>query len=315
MSEGTTIPDIDEAMDMELGAEEDADISKVPERIRLILFFLGEGLVIIGGLVLYLSLERNILEGIWLGIGLILSAVIFCVVPIVALELKKYKYAAEILALDSQTQMQDYDWWQQIDVEDYELVMIPQYTLDGEMIRWNEEELDESIAHLKQCVTRVGGKSLLNPTVLDKIVDLRIKEIVADDQDYNVIQRLFCWLFRIKPQVIAKDFSKLAEDWISWTMDQWGMTINNRVGIFGVGYEDYINRHGEIVFAQTEKLQTIGRDEKEDIGKSEEIPCGTQAWEIREIRSYETKAKEEKSIKSRAKRRIEAIFNRADSSG
>ena len=313
MSEGTTIPNIDEAMDMELGAEEDADISKVPERIRLILFFVGEGLVIIGAILLYLSLERNIPEGIALGIGLILSAVVFCVVPIVALELRKYKYAAEILALDSQTQMQDYDWWEQIDVEDYEIVMIPQYTLDGEMIQWNEEELAESIAHLKQCVTRVGGKSLLNPTVLDKIVDSRLKEIVADDQDYNVFQRFFCWLFRIKPQVVAKDFSKLAEDWLSWTMDRGGMTIRNRIGLFSMGYDEYTDINGEILVAQTERLQTIRKDEEEDIGRSEEIPCGTQAWEIREIRSYETKAREEQKFINRAKRKIRTIIERPDS--
>jgi hypothetical protein len=302
-------------MDMELGAEDDADTSKVPERIRLILFFVGEGLVIIGGILLYLSLERNIPEGIALGIGLILSAVVFCVVPIVALELRKYKYAAEILALDSQTQMQDYDWWEQIDVEDYELIMIPQYTLAGEMIQWNEEELEESIAHLKQCVTRVGGKSLLNPTVLDKIVDSRIREIIADDQEYNVIQRFFCWLFRINPQVIAKDYCKLAEDWISFTMDRGGITINNRIGLFSMGYDEYTDINGEILVAQTEKLQTIRSHEEEDIGRSEEVPCGTQAWEVREIRAYETKAREEQKFINRAKRKIGAILNRSDPSG
>ena len=293
MSE-STIPELDDAVNMELGVEADQDISKVPDRIRIFLIFVGEALILCGAFFIVTGLTEDIQESIWLGIGLVVAAVFLCIFPIIVLELKKYQYAADLSAADSQTQMQDYDWWEQIDIEEKELVMVPAKTLDGNDIIWDEEILEETISTLKMVVQKVGGKSQLNPTILDQIVDARIKEIVAESQETNILQRGLLWLFRIKPMVISKDFKKLADDWVLWTMDQQGLSFRNRVGIFSMHYDDYIDSEGEIVIAPTERFQTqtFRRNEEEDLGEYEETPCSSKAWEIREIREFEERERE-----------------------
>lgn len=302
-----TIPSMEEALDMELGAEDEQDISRVPDRIRLVLAFIGEAVGIVGGFVLFMGWQNEIPEGVLTGISMIVGAFIFCFFPIVALELKKYQYAAELSALDSQTQQMDYDWWEQIDVDDIELVMIPQYTLDNNLICWDEEVLDASIARLKQVVHRIGGRSKLNPTILDMIVESKIKDIIADRQEYNIFQRFILWFFRIKPQLVPTDFSRLAENWLSWTLDQSGLEVKNRVGLFSSRFEEYEDESGEVAIARAEKI-TLRRDEEEDIGIHEETPCGTKAWEIREVREFEKEVKRQASIIGKIERWWKRVF-------
>jgi hypothetical protein len=294
MSENT-IPDLDDALDMELGVEDEQDISKVPDRIRIVLIVVGEALIMAGIFLIVLGMYQDVIEAIIAGIVLILSAIFICVIPMVALEIKKYQYAADLSAVDSQTQMQDYDWWEQIDVEEKELVMIPAYTLDNKEITWEEEVIDSTIGTLKQAVQRVGGRSQLNPTVLDQIVDARLEEIVHQQQEYNMFQRIGLWLLRVRPRTIPVDFKKLAEDWISFTVDRQGMSVRSRVGFFQLQYDTYMDKDGEIAIAPTERFETetFGRYEEEDKRGYEEISCGTKAWEVKEIRLFEREQREQ----------------------
>lgn len=79
--------------------------------------------------------------------------------------------------LDSQTILGDMEIAEQIGIEGYEYIVLPEATIDGNAIRYQKMDLDEVSQALATPFIRFGGESTLRPTVIDRLVELRLMEL------------------------------------------------------------------------------------------------------------------------------------------
>ena len=79
--------------------------------------------------------------------------------------------------LDSQTILGDMEIAEQIGIEGYEYIVLPEATMDGNAICYQRMDLDEVSQALATPFIRFGGESTLRPTVIDRLVELRLMEL------------------------------------------------------------------------------------------------------------------------------------------
>jgi len=79
--------------------------------------------------------------------------------------------------LDSQTIIGDMEMAEQIGIEGYEYIVLPETTIDGKEISYAKMALDEVSQALASPFIRFGGSSTLRPTVIDQLVQKRLMEL------------------------------------------------------------------------------------------------------------------------------------------
>ena len=79
--------------------------------------------------------------------------------------------------LDSQTILGDMEMAEQIGIEGYEYIVLPETTIEGKEICYAKVVLDEVSQALASPFIRFGGSSALRPTVIDQLVHKRLMEL------------------------------------------------------------------------------------------------------------------------------------------
>lgn len=79
--------------------------------------------------------------------------------------------------LDSQTIIGDMELAEQIGIEGYEYIVLPEATMDGNAISYQRIDLDEVAQALATPFIRFGGESTLRPSVIDRLVEIRLMEL------------------------------------------------------------------------------------------------------------------------------------------
>lgn len=79
--------------------------------------------------------------------------------------------------LDSQTVLGDMEMAEQIGIEGYEYIVLPEATIEGNEICYEKIDLDAVSQALASPFIRFGGESTLRPTVVDQLVQKRLVEL------------------------------------------------------------------------------------------------------------------------------------------
>jgi hypothetical protein len=89
----------------------------------------------------------------------------------------KTKASIGISFLDSQTIIGDMEIAEQIGIKGYEYVVLPESTIEGREICYRKTDLDEVSQALVSPYIRFGGESTLRPSVIDQLVQQRLREL------------------------------------------------------------------------------------------------------------------------------------------
>ena len=91
--------------------------------------------------------------------------------------------------LDSQTIIGDMEMAEQIGIEGYEYIVLPEETIDGKEICYKKMDLDEVSQALASPFIRFGGTSALRPTVIDQLVQKRLMEL-KEEAERRAMERI-----------------------------------------------------------------------------------------------------------------------------
>ncbi len=91
--------------------------------------------------------------------------------------------------LDSQTILGDMEMAEQIGIEGYEYVILPEATIEGNEICYEKMDLDVVSQALASPYIRFGGESTLRPNVVDRLVENRLLEL-KEEAENRVRERL-----------------------------------------------------------------------------------------------------------------------------
>lgn len=95
----------------------------------------------------------------------------------------KKKLSLGLSFLDSQTIIGDLEIAEQIPIEGYEYIILPEHTIEGKDIRYTRRDLDEVTQKLTTSIIRFGGESMLRPQVVDELVTARLRELRDIEQE------------------------------------------------------------------------------------------------------------------------------------
>jgi hypothetical protein len=79
--------------------------------------------------------------------------------------------------LDSQTIIGDLEIPEQIAIEGYDYLVLPENTIEGAAIIYARRDIGDVTEQLSTMRIRVGGESWLRPEVVDELVAMRLKEL------------------------------------------------------------------------------------------------------------------------------------------
>lgn len=91
--------------------------------------------------------------------------------------------------LDSQTIIGDMEMAEQIGIEGYEYIVLPEETIDGKEICYNKMDLDEVSQALASPFIRFGGTSTLRPSVIDQLVQQRLMDL-KEEAERRAMERV-----------------------------------------------------------------------------------------------------------------------------
>lgn len=85
--------------------------------------------------------------------------------------------------LDSQTILGDMEMAEQIGIEGYEYIVLPESTIEGHEVCYNRLDLDDVSQALASPFIRFGGSSTLRPAVIDALVEKRLMELKEEAEE------------------------------------------------------------------------------------------------------------------------------------